>query len=152
MFHKLTQPVVPGSGEDTYHDSAPDLRARGSRLRSQVLRYLRKEGPRWVPSFPGLHLPPQSLGSPATPLQWLQSGAQPGRGGGYPGRRGEQSLAGRRLPRAGTALTPGPQLHGARAEKRECTYEDLFPLVLSCISSPLGFTVKILQSGTPTCL
>ena len=67
-------------------------------------------------------------------------------------RRGGQSLAEWRLPKAGTALTPGPQLHGTRAEKWECTYEDLFPLVLSCISSPLGFTVKILQSGTPTCL
>ena len=27
MFHELAQPVVPGSGEDTYCDSALDLRA-----------------------------------------------------------------------------------------------------------------------------
>lgn len=32
------------------------------------------------------------------------------------------------------------------------TYEDLLPLVCSCMSSPLGLTVKILQSGTPTSL
>lgn len=32
------------------------------------------------------------------------------------------------------------------------TYEDLLPLVCSWISSPLGLTVNILQSGTPTSL
>lgn len=32
------------------------------------------------------------------------------------------------------------------------TYEDLFPLVCSWISSPLGLTVNIRQTGTPTSL
>lgn len=41
-------------------------------------------------------------------------------------------------------LTNEQNIHG--------TYEDLFPLVCSWISSPLGLTVNILQSGTPTSL
>lgn len=73
--------------------------------------------------FPGHSLPLPSLGPPAPKLQQR-----------------------RKRPAWGQ-----PQRQG-RAETWECTYDDLFPLVLSCISSPLGFTVNILQSGTPTCM
>lgn len=45
------------------------------------------------------------------------------------------------------------QIRRSMAEQNmHSTYEDLLPLVCSWISSPLGLTVKILQSGTPTSL